>query len=226
MLHKEQFLPSITTTKEWKSKIEEIDKLGLEKIALFLTRLEDRKEIFSLLEKTTLKEIPFSHIRSDMKPEELDYLINRWNCQVFNLHPLSEFPLVYDYSKYVDKIYIENVYFSFKKEDIKGFAGVCLDFSHLEDDKKSRRKEFKRRIKIINKFKIGCNHISAVKEEPFIDEKGHSIFSCHFLNDFSELNYLKEYEDKYFSDYCAIELENSLEEQIKVIEYIVNQSKS
>lgn len=227
MLKKEQFLVSVTTTGEWKEKIKEINILSLERIALFTTfiELKERKELYSLLEKTNLKEVPFCHIRSDVELWELDYLKEKWNCKAFNLHTEREYPMKYDYSDYKDMIYIENIYFPLLKKEIKSFAGICLDLSHLESDRILYKEKYENNIKIIEKYKIGCNHISAITE-PYQDEKDHTVVSKHYMDDIKEMDYLKNYPDKYFSRYCAVELENSLEEQLKVIDYIVNQSKS
>jgi len=226
MLKREQFLVSITTTAEWKEKIKEIDELGLEKAALFPTflELEQRKDFYALLEKTCLKRVPFCHLRSDMEFWELDYLIKRWKCSAFNLHTQREYPFQYDYLKYKDMLYIENVCFDFKEEELRSVAGICLDFSHLENDRVLRPKKFEKRKKVLEKYKIGCNHISAVQEKPYKDKEGHLVVSCHLMNNLKEMDYLKHYPEHYFSQYCALELENPLKEQLKAIEYIVNQS--
>ena len=225
MLKKEQFLPAVTTTKEYRGKIKEIDELSLERVALFPTflSLEKRKELYELLEKTTLKKIPFCHLRSDMEIWELDYLIKRWDCKVFNIHTEKEYPLTYDYSKYKKMIYIENVYFALDEKEIKEFAGVCLDISHLESERVLRREVYQQNINTLEKFQIGCNHISAVIG-PHQDENNHTVISNHTMCDLSNLDYLKNYPEKYFSQYCAIELENSLKEQLKAINYIVDKS--
>jgi len=219
-----KFLPAVTTTRgsDWRKKIKEIKNLHLKEVSIFPTCLneKERKELYQLIKKSNLKKIPFVHLRSDMKVEELDYLVRNWETKIFNIHTQKEYPLIYDYSKYKDIIYIENVYHPFEKKELKEFAGICLDFSHLENDRLLSSEKFKHNSKMLEIYPIGCNHISAIKKTTHIDEFGYVRYGSHYLNDFSELDYLKKYPLRYFSSFCAIELENNILEQLKVIEYI------
>lgn len=221
-----QILPTITTItpKAWRDKVKEVKKLKLKEVALFPTCLnqEERKELYQLLKKTNVKSIPFVHLRNDMEIWELDYLVKNYQTKVFNTHTQREYPFLYDYAKYKDVIYIENVYEPLDEEEIKEFAGVCLDVSHLETDRILDIKKYEHNIKIIDKYGCGCNHISAVKDIITKDEKNYSKYDTHFLEDLSELDYLKKYPLKYFASFIAIELENTIEEQLKAKEYIVN----
>ncbi|MDD4661947.1 MAG: hypothetical protein PHG24_01550 [Candidatus Pacebacteria bacterium] len=214
--------PTITTLVDYKEKIEEINALKLEKVCVFLTGLnfEERKELFKELEKTTIKEIPFVHIRNDVKTEELDFLINRYKTKVFNLHSKEEHPSLYDYSKYKDSIYIENVYNVFSAEDLLNWAGICLDFSHLENDRLMCKERYKKNLKIIKNSRIGCCHISAIKDTYYIDRSGEKRYDNHSSSELSEFDYLKKYDKKFFSEFCAIELNNSISYQLEVIDYI------
>lgn len=225
MLKKKQFLPTITTTRgsDWQEKIKEIDKLAITRAAVFPTCLlkPAREKLYGLLEKSCLQEIPLVHLRSDMLPSELDYFINKWQTKVFNTHSQKEFPFQYDLSKFKKMIYIENIYTGFDPEEIKDFAGLCLDFSHLENDKRLHKENFKKNIAVLKQFPIGCNHISAVASQTHQDIEGSPIYAVHRLTNLSELDYLKNYPLKWFSDFIAIELENSLKEQIEAIDYIV-----
>lgn len=233
MLKKEQFLATVTTTRgcDWRARIKEIDKLGLKKAAVFPTCLpeeQERKELYALLEKSRLKEIPLVHLRSDMKPDELAYLSNKWQTKVFNTHSQKEYPFQYDYSRFKNRIYIENTYTAFDLEEIKDFAGICLDFSHLENDRLLHQKSYQQNLEALKECQktkdclIGCNHISAVPDITHNDLEGSPIYSIHYLKDFSELDYLKNFPANWFSSFIAIELENSLEEQLRAIEYITD----
>ena len=82
-------LTTITPKEEWKNKVKEIDELGIKEVALFPTclNLEERKELYRLLENTKLERIPHVHIREeDTESWELDYLVKRYKTQVFNTH--------------------------------------------------------------------------------------------------------------------------------------------
>lgn len=219
-------LPSITTTKpDWRNKIKQAKELKIEELSFFLTclNLKERREFYDLAKG--IKKVPFIHIRSDMDPKELDYLMKTFQTEVFNFHTQLDFPFDYDYSKYRDVLYIENSpKFSFQEEEIKKFGGICLDITHLENDWLTNKEKFEKDIKMLQKYPVGCNHISAIKKKTFTDEEGIVRYDSHYFQELSEFDYLKKYPHYYFSSYIAIELENSLEEQLKVKEYILNEN--
>lgn len=224
-----KILPTITTTygSNWRQKIKEIKKMKLKEIAIFPTCLmkEGRRQLYQMLKRSGVESIPYVHLRSDMGIEEMDYLIKNYKTKVFNTHTEREYPFRYDYSKYRQILYIENVYYPLDKEEVKKFAGICLDFSHLENDRLRHKKTFEHNIRIIEKFPIGCSHISAIKKETWIDQgdgydKNKARYDWHQFSNFSELDYLKKYPKRYFPKIIAIELENSIEEQLRVKDYL------
>ncbi len=225
-LFKPRIFPTITTiSQNWPEKIKEVKKLGLKEVCFFPTCLKEkeRKKAYNLIGKTKIKRIPLVHLREDMKPEELDFLVKKYKTQAFNLHAQSEYPLIYDYSKYRKMIYIENAYHNFNKKELNYFGGVCIDFSHLENDRIIHKEKFKKIIKIIKRYKIGCNHISTIKKTSHWDKgEGAFRYDAHRLIKASELDYLKNYPKNYFSDIIAIELENSIKEQLSVKKYIID----
>lgn len=231
MINKEQFLPSITTISAkygvsgntWQDKIKEIDELGLKKVAIFSTCLnkEQRQEMYGLLKKTGLKEIPFVHIRSDMPAEELDYLAKKFKTKVFNIHSEKQYPFAHNLEKYHKQFFIENAFSSWDEQEIKKFAGLCLDFSHLENSRLLNQERYKHRLDILKKFKIGCNHVGPIsKEKVFWPGDSEENYDRHLYSDLSEFDYLKNYPKEFFSNYIAIEVENSLADQLKAIDYI------
>lgn len=221
-----KILVSVTTTKDadWHSQIRGADELGLKEVALFLSCLEqdERKDLYQLLEKSKIKSIPFVHLRNDMELWELDYFVKNFGTKLFNIHSQTEFPWLYDYSKYKDIICIENVHRCWNKEEAKFPGGLCLDISHLEDDRLLYKKRFEHNSKILEKYPIGCNHISAIQKVTHIIEKGFAVYSSHFFKNLSEFDYLKRYPLKYFSSIIALELENSIKEQLKARDYIID----
>lgn len=219
-----KILVSVVTTRgaDWKKAISEINNLGLKEVALFLTCLdrEKRKEIYALVKESSVRRIPLVHIRNDVTPEELDYFIESYNTEIFCTHSEKEFPFNYDYSKYKNLIVIENVYHSFDENELKNFGGICLDISHLENDRLLNEKRFTDNVKVLEKYPILGNHISAVKKFTYIDRKGETRYSNHDLENLSELDYLKKYPQNYFSPVIAIELENTIKEQLRARDYI------
>ena len=219
-----KILPTITTISDnlWREKIEEIKKLKLKEVFVFLTALEEkeRKEFYKLLQDTEIEKIPFVHVRSDMKLEELDYLVENYKTEIFNIHTEKQYPFVYDCSKYKNIIAIENkTALRLDGEEIKNYAGICLDFTHLEKIRLLDKKAYEHDISVLEKYPIRCNHISAIKKH-FSLEKGRKNYHSHYLKDLSELDYLKKYPLNYFSEFIAIELENSITEQLKIRDYV------
>jgi len=229
-----KILLGLTTTpgSDWRAKVEEIDKLGLKEIALFPTCLgpDDRKELYALIEKTGLKQIPHVHLRDDMESWEIDYFIKKFNTRVFNVHPNKDgLKFIKNNSKYRSLMYIENLYTPPAKENFKEeifvenkLAGICGDLSHLKAEQLLYPDLYSETINLFEKYPIGCNHISAVTEKPYLWKNGAMIQDSHKLSDQKELDYLKEFPGKYFSDIVSIELENSFEQQLEVKKYIEN----
>jgi hypothetical protein len=227
-----KILVSLTsiTPGEWRNKVKEIDELGIKEMALFLTCLnkEERKELFALLEKTKLKKIPHVHLRDDMEVSELDYLTRRFAAEVFNIHPEnSTYPLKNDLSVYAGKIYVENVDFLPTERDLKKYAGLCLDLSHWEDlvIKENDNSASDSKLKaMVNRHKIGCNHISAIKQKITVfqdrnTKRNFFIYGSHNLKELSELDYVKKYKN-YLADIISIELENPLKRQLEAKKYL------
>ena len=103
----------------------------------------------------------------------------------------------------------------------KKFAGICLDLAHLESSRVFRPETYKHNIKIIEKYPCGCNHIGPSKNYSLFDKKERKEENHHhFLNNLSQMDYLKKYPQKYFSSFIALEVGNSIKEQLKIIDHI------
>jgi hypothetical protein len=229
-------LLGLTTTwgSDWRAKVKEIDKFKIEEIALFVTGLEkkERLELYKLLEQSSLKQIRHTHLREqDMDEEEVNYLKNRWDCQLFNLHPTESSLLALQTTlrSFKDQIYIENTGRKMNASDnqfesiVKESAGLCVDFSHWQDygiiQKLPGYKHF---AELIDKYPIGCAHISAI-----IDKRDNRVaqvddpkdFNRHTFRSLDQFDYLKDFV-QYLPKYTSLELENSFEEQIKAKAYI------
>ena len=200
--------------------------MNLKEVALFLTCVDpkERQEIFRLLKKTEVRDIPFSHLRSDHTARELDYLIKNYHTKVFNIHTKREYPYFPDYEKYAAMTCVENTYEPLDEKEIQEFAGICLDFSHLENNRIYEPDIYERNIKIIEKHKVGCNHISPASRFDIIVEREISYAKDrhpHVLKELSDLDYLNRYPLSYFGEYAALEMENSIKEQLEAKEYII-----
>ncbi len=223
-----KILLGLTTThsSDWRKKIEEICDFGISEISLFLTGLEknEREELYARLEKTPLKNIPHAHLRTDMTPEEIDYLTKRFNTAVFNLHPPQNWPLIHDYSPYFSFIYLENVGQLPDEKELSQFAGLCLDFSHWEDyarhDKNTCDVKKDKLKNLATRFPVGCCHVSSVKDRAFQDPlDGKWKFDDHYFTELREFDYILKYLS-YLPELISLELTNSIEEQLKVKNYL------
>jgi len=223
-----KILVSITTTygSRWRSQVKEIKKLGLKEVALFPTCLKEkqRKELYELVEEAGVGSVPLVHIRNDMPLEELAFLIKKFNVRAFNIHTRFEFPFLCKYpAKFKKMIFIENVYQPFNEKEIKEFGGICLDISHLENDRLIYPEKFKHNVSMLKKYPLGCNHVSSFPSIYHREENGYKCYYSHSLKELSHLNYLKNYPKKYFSEIIALELKNSLVEQLKAREYLIKE---
>ena len=236
-----KILLGLTTTRNsnWREKIKEIHRYNIEEIALFLTCLEKekRQELYGLLENSPLKKIIHVHLRNDMDVSELDYLVQKWKTEVFNIHTKKSYPFLHDLSKYAAKIFVENheILFDGKKllskeylpskMELQKWGGLCLDLAHREDFLMKQKivveKAEDKIVELLENFKIGCCHISAINKKFHKDygQKGFWEFSCHIMNDLQELDYVKKYV-YILPDIISIELENSFKEQLGVKKYL------
>lgn len=232
MLNTKILLGLTTQNPNWLDKVEEINELGLEEIALLPTALglEQRKQLYKKLEVTKLQSIPFVHLRHDMVQEELDYLVSKYKTKVFCLHANDlGFKLFDKIGKYQSMIYLENpindrsAVKNFTKEKFAEHQvmGVCLDLAHLESQRTTNRVLYKQIQNMFNKYPIGCNLISAVSTNVFL-KMFHKRTELHDLKNLSQLDYLRKFPKHYFSKYIIIQLDNSLEEQQEVQKHLAN----
>lgn len=213
-----KILVSLTTNSDWRSKLREITNMKLEEIALFLTGIiyGERKELYQLLAKSAVKKIPVVHLKADTTPSEIEYLLKKYHVKVFNLHSQKEYKIIYNLNKYKKFIYIENAVYLWEHKEVDQYAGVCLDLQHLERARILHFPKYKKELEFLNqKVPIGFNHVSPVIKE------GVKIDIGHIYTNLNQFNYLNNFPAEYFSKYIALELENSIKEQLKARNYII-----
>ena len=207
--------PSVVTcVGDWKKMLEEVRKLRLAEISLFMTMVgfRERKKIYAALAKTSVVSIPHVHARNDMKEEELDYLVKMYKTEAFTIH--FQFMKNFIRSKFKKKIFCENN-FSPKRgdnlHDISTVGGVCIDLSHYYQFLAHTPDFHERDKKMASMFTVGCNHISAVNSDDWSSHTAHSK---------KEFDYLAKLPKKLFSKYLNLELSTSLHEQLEFKKYI------
>lgn len=220
---KHEILLGLTTTphSDWRGKVEEMKKFGIRRIALFPTFLnvEQRKELYILLEGIEDLEIPHVHLREeDMEAWEMEWFEAR-GALAYNIHMgKSENDAL---KSYREKIFIENNPFkSISEDQFESCAGICLDFQHWQVAKKINKKVAQKSEQHAKRFPIGCCHMSALpKWKNMIPRLMKGGVSGHYMFSLDEMDYLKNYSE-YFPKFMSIELENSFEQQLEIKTYL------
>ena len=222
-----KIFPSVTTSTRWYSggwqaKMEEIKLLELKEVCLFPTVLnfEQRQKFIKELAKTKVERVPLVHIKNDFKLSEIKYYFDRYHTRLFNLHSEKEYRLHHDLSPYKSYLYLETTKTDISKE-LQEYAGVCLDVAHVEARRLMGSSLYPVFTKCLKKFPVGVAHVSAIKAQPIAHpkKKGKFIYDSHHYQNLSEFDYLKRYR-RFLPTILALELENSLKQQLKAVKYL------
>ncbi len=201
---------------DWQAKLEEINQLKITEVAVFLERFDkkERDNFYRFLLKSSVKKVPFLHLRDDVTSEEIKFFIDKYQTQYFNIHE-EHFEILDQWKDYWDKLYLEMDYDSKVAKDVKvrRIAGFCVDLSHLKTAIARGSEEayyiFLRR----NKIEFSCNHLSGYNPEKMQDK--------HIITDLKDFDYLTTLPKYAFGEIIALEVENSIKEQIEFKEYSV-----
>ena len=132
-----KILLSITGTKsfDWSQKLKEINARKIDEIAVFLESFDkkERDNFYRLLLKSTVKTVPFVHLRDDVQKEEMKFFIDRFKTRYFNIHE-EHFKVLDQWQGYWDKLYLEMNYDSqiAKNVKVRRIGGFCVDLAHLK----------------------------------------------------------------------------------------------
>jgi len=222
-------LPSITThartVSTWRDKLLEVQQLKLSSVALFLTgvRADERAELYRELHQAQANHrftIPFVHAVSEMRDDEYRLLVDTYGTQTFNLHPSRQFPLQHELSPAIrQRITIENAFIDRALEpyDLEGFNGLCIDVAHAEDLRRTHPAEFEKFAELVNKFPVHANHISIVSDSRMLDSEGNMTFHTHVLAEGGDTSYLAGYSLNFFGPLVAIELADTIADQLQLV---------
>lgn len=215
---KDIILVSITGTKDrhWQNKIKEINKFNIEKAALFLERFHEKQiqEIYKALLRSEIKEIPLVHIKDETKKEELDFLSKKFNSTYFTIHE-SGFDSLKNWKGYYKKLYLEMDTNNFISQlvEVKRIGGFCVDLSHFKVQLNKWSQEFEyvlKRRRTAHYF--DCNHLNGYSAEKNDD--------LHTVKNLKDFDYLKTLPKFVFGDVIAIEVDNSISEQLEFKKYL------
>jgi hypothetical protein len=232
MPDKEQIFPSIATCagSDWRVMLAEAKEQGVKRAGLLLNclNLKERAELYDLLAASGIDNVPLVHIRNDMTETELEYFFNEYGTKIFTAHPGAEYPFFEAMPKFQKNIFIENTHSLFNEQELERYGGICLNLSHLENERLENPERYDLFCQTIKTHQIGCNYISAVKPQgqPAAGYKEYIRHDDYFLGDFSELDYLKNYPKDYFSGCVVLEMQNDLASQLKAKDYIFDLLKN
>jgi len=212
---------------DWRKNIERLGELGIKKVGVFPTYLE-REERFLMYEmlKDAGVEVPFVHLRHDLDLEEIEYLKKELHTKVFNIHLIDELieKLMAMDSKIRKNIYIENGDHDEPKyfDNLKDFGGICLDLTHYVDHSViQKEKTYEQFANELSKHKIGIIHISAISDTLLEESSGWKVYERHQFDKLNQLDYVKDCKELLMrSEVVVLELDNSIDEQIKARKYI------
>ena len=203
--------------RDWKSKLEEIDKFKLTKVNLFLERFKkkQRKKIYPAILDSNIKNIPLVHIRHDMDKEELVFLAKNFGSKYFTIHE-DGFRIMEKWKGFYKDLYLEMNYDGFvpKSVEVAKIGGFCIDLSHFKAAATEWSEDFDyvfKRREISHYF--DCNHLNGYDPKKNTD--------MHTVKSLKNFDYLKTLPKFLFGDIIALEVENSIAEQLKFKKYLI-----
>ncbi len=224
-------LPGLTSTRKDRipAFLEDLRRLRVQTIALFPTCLssEERASLYRDLEQIPGLRIPHVHLRSDCDAAEADYLVDRFGAEAFNIHPrASTHPFGAIPSRHASRFFVENVDLPPEYAEIAGadgegraLGGLCPDFSHLENARLQGRTAYVATMTdLFGRCAIGCCHLSTIRVGDPNEWSGE--WDHHDFVALSDFDYLARYRDRLPAKWASLELENSLEDQLKAASYL------
>ena len=107
----------------------------------------------------------------------------------------------------------------FEPGDWQGFAGICVDLSHLQDLYLLRPERAEAFERLAGGSRGRAHHMSAVPCFRAAPPEG-GLYSSHVAVSSKDFDYLQGLAPLFISDLCAIELENPLIEQLQFVKGI------
>jgi len=215
---KKELLIGLTgwTDKHWQAKIKEIKHYKIKEVAVFLEQFSKTKrlKIYNALAQTKINEIPLVHSREDLTKAEMLLLIKKYKTKYFTIHE-NHFNNLPNWHGYYKNLFLELDYDNDVSKNVKveKVGGFCIDLAHfkVEEEKWTKEFEYIMKRKSFNKY-FSCNHLSGYSPNKNIDL--HTVKSEH---DFSYLKILPKF---IFGKVIAIEIYNSIKEQIQYQKYL------
>ena len=212
-----QIYPSITgyDNIEWQNKLKEIDQFKLKEVAVFLGSFDqkERDHLYKFLIKSSIEKVPFVHLRHDTDKHDIEFFVKNYDTKYFNIHE-DGFGMIDRWKPYLDRLYLEMNYDDQVDRDVKvrKIGGFCIDLSHFKANIARGTKEAEYIFNRKDKIKFSCNHLNGY--DPVNKKDKHSI------TDLKDFDYLITLPKFVFGEVIAIEVFNSIKEQLKFKKYL------
>ncbi len=146
------------------------------------------------------------------------FLEAKFKTKYFTVHENS-FNFLSKWPGFEDKIFLEMDYNNSisKKVDVEEIGGFCIDLAHFKAAMVRFAKEFDYTYLRKSENIFLCNHLNGYDERKNKD--------IHEIKNLNEFDYLKTLPDFVFSKVIALEMENSITEQIEFKDYLVKTYK-
>jgi len=222
-------IPGLTSTKKdlVAAFLKDMDRFGIREIALFPTCLDpdERKSLYRDLERFSRLRIPHVHLRSDCYSGEIEYLVDTFSVEAFNIHPRgSTHPFPDIPPRLAERFFVENVDVPVDEGELLGaqgpaLGGLCPDFSHLENARLHGRRAYVTATeRLLKRYPVGCCHLSAIRiGDP---NRWAGEWDHHDFKSLTDFDYLARYRAHMPERWGSLELENPLEEQLEAIAYL------
>ncbi|MGH7239504.1 MAG: hypothetical protein ACREHG_05495, partial [Candidatus Saccharimonadales bacterium] len=212
-------LVSITgrTPEEWRNKLQEIQERGIWETALFLEFYspEEKQKIYESLKDSCVKSIPLVHLRHDMAADEIKFLKKTFSVKYFTCHEENFVNGdVAHWKEFFPDIYLEmNVDgIVSPRVDVDAIGGFCIDLAHFKIDLENLNKDFEYVFTRKEKPIFLCNHLNGWNPETNMD--------MHTIHSLKNFDYLKTLPKFVFGNTIALEMFNSIAEQLEYKNYL------
>lgn len=215
---KNRIFISVTGEKhaDMQSKFETINSLKIKEAALFWEchSFKKREHLYPLLLKSSLRKVPFLHIREDVTQDEIKFFRERYQTVYFNIHE-DHFKLLLNWKNYWKYLYLEMNFDGEIAKDVKvrRIGGFCVDLAHFKSAIARGTREAHYVISNKDKISFSCNHLGGYDELLLKD--------MHYADSLRRFDYLTTLPKFVFGRVIALEIDNSIEEQLIFREYIV-----
>lgn len=200
---------------DWQAKLKEINRLKIDEVAVFLERFDEkeRDNFYRFLLRSSIKKVPFVHLREDVSKEEIKFFIDKFKTNYFNIHE-AHFKCLDKWKGFWDKLYLEMNYDSKIAKDVKvrRIGGFCIDLAHFKSAIARGAEEAYYIYLRRHKIKFTSNHVSGYSPEKMRD--------LHTVNKPESFDYLTTLPKYVFGKIIALEINNSIKEQIFFKKYI------